>query len=125
MAKFVEFTYKGMPRLVNVKRVVYVLPEGDGAYLRMNEQTSLHVDETYEEAVQKIFGEGAEEMMKWRSVEERPQRSGNYLVTCQDMRVGSMGWVDIKTYSAPQDIWYCNSWDEVMAWMPLPEIYKV
>lgn len=65
-----------------------------------------------------------EQQRRWIPVAERlPEKEGQYLVSCD-----SCFAIEIATYINDKgDSWFCCDWnhpENVVAWMPLPRVYK-
>jgi len=60
----------------------------------------------------------------WKT--SNPRKSGLYLTTRINAtnKSDSKRWIDVARYDSINEIWYATDWEKVIAWKPLPEIYR-
>lgn len=86
-----------------------------------------------ESVIEKI--NDAEKVGEWIPVtHEIDEESGEYMFTCQLPEEGERvivvnrrGYIDIDEQCYDTDGWYLDGgdWNDIVAWMPLPEVYQV
>lgn len=65
--------------------------------------------------------------MNWKTVDIKPNISGQYIVTRLDMTVrnNTKTYIDVGYYNKATDSWYSNRYNQVVAWMDTPEPFQV
>lgn len=94
-----------------------------------NDSTIFDVIEAVKEKI-----DDAEKVGEWIPVtHEIDEESGEYMFTCQLPEEGERvivvdrrGYIDIDEQCYDTDGWYLDGgdWNDIVAWMPLPEVYR-
>ena len=110
-----------------------LIKELDAWWETLDPRTDSTICDVIEAVMEKI--NNAEKVGEWIPVtHEIDEESGEYMFTCQLPEEGERvivvdrrGYIDIDEQCYDTDGWYLDGgdWNDIVAWMPLPEPYGV